>query len=355
MNASRQRGATMVELLIGLPMFVLLIFIIAELAQLHEAKSILDAASLAAARAGAINHGDPGRMRDAAAVALSPLHSSDTGSGGVAAGIGKSLAQGRAPAQAGSVSVVPGADGAMNGAPGAAHSAIRVDVLSPTQQMMKDFGVSRKYGEQQSRTVWQERLGMAGAVKGASTKKAIPNDNLMYREAKLLNNVSVQDANLLKIRVTYLYETKMPLTRYFFTPLMNANLTGTLFGGQAKGSAADAAGGWRVPLVSYATVRMQSDFWEGSLSASAAGSGGGTWDGASNSEGGNAGSGAGSGSVIVDGIGEVGVGGIGNIGGGSGGGHTIVIPADPGNGTGKGDGTKPAKGGSCTCPPCSAP
>ena len=93
----------------------------------------------------------------------------------------------------------------------------------------------------------------------------IPNDNLMYRSTVQRNGVNVQDANLLKIRVTYLYETKMPLTRYFFTPLMNANLTGVLFGGQPEGITQDTGG--RIPLVSYATVRMQSDFKGTSLAA----------------------------------------------------------------------------------------
>ena len=97
----------------------------------------------------------------------------------------------------------------------------------------------------------------------------IPNDNLMYRSTVQRNGVNVQDANLLKIRVTYLYETKMPLTRYFFTPLMNANLTGVLFGGQSAGTTLDA--GWRIPLVSYATVRMQSDFKGISLPAGSSG------------------------------------------------------------------------------------
>jgi hypothetical protein len=87
----------------------------------------------------------------------------------------------------------------------------------------------------------------------------------------------------------------MPLTRYFFTPLMNANLSHVLFQGGASGNTADAPGGWRIPLVSYATVRMQSDFKAASLSA--AGTPG-------SSSGGGGGSGSGTGGTGTDGPGD---------------------------------------------------
>ena len=64
----------MVELVIALPMFVLLIFLIAELGLMGQAKSVLDVAALAAARSGAIHNGDAGEMKNAAALALAPLY-----------------------------------------------------------------------------------------------------------------------------------------------------------------------------------------------------------------------------------------------------------------------------------------
>jgi len=250
-----QRGASMTELLIALPMFVLMIFIIAEMSLMHQAKSVLDVASLAAARAGAINGGNPTNMRNAAAAAMAPLHAPGQST---TEAIGESILKNILPYAVGSTSVTNTLIGPnVNSLGGGSQQGIEVKILSPTSQMMKDFGVTRKHG--------------------GVTSKVIPNDNLMYRDAKVIGNVNVQDANLLKIRVTYLYETKMPLTRYFFTPLMNANLTGTLFGGQSAGSTANVLGGWRVPLVSYATVRMQSDFREGSLSAAIPGSTGTGW------------------------------------------------------------------------------
>ncbi|MDR2014230.1 MAG: pilus assembly protein [Azoarcus sp.] len=252
MKTSHQRGATMVELLIALPMFVLFIFIIAELSRMHEAKSILDVAALAAARAGAIYGGDSGKMRDAANTAMAPLYVTDNASvGDVVAAIAKSKLDDLPIHSIGSTSItsIPFL-GSFNGGPGGTlQRSIKIDVISPTKRMVDDFGVVR-----------------ADSNGNPAKTKVIPNDNLMYRSSTLKNDVNVQDANLLKIRVTYLYETKMPLTRYFFTPLMNANLTAVLFGGEAEGDVGlNRDLNWRVPLVSYATVRMQSDFQATSL------------------------------------------------------------------------------------------
>ena len=249
-RAPRQQGVSMTELLIALPMFVLLIFIIAELSRMHEAKSILDVAALSAARAGAIHGGDPGKMRGAAATAMAPLYVTDGASvTDLTTAIGQSKRDTELTHFIGSTSVtsVP-LMGSFNDAGGGVQQGIKIDILSPTRQMLNDFGVRRP--DAQGKTV---------------SYNVIPNDNLMYRSTVQRNGVNVQDANLLKIRVTYLYETKMPLTRYFFTPLMNANLTGVLFGGQSEGISQDTDG--RIPLVSYATVRMQSDFKGTSLPA----------------------------------------------------------------------------------------
>jgi hypothetical protein len=251
----RQCGASMVELLIALPMFVLLIFIIAELGLMYQAKAVLDMAALAAARRGAIHGGDTSEMKQAAALALTPLYAKDANTLGVMEGALRSRIDTALPHWVGSTSLTQFSLGpTFNGAGGGLQSGLAVETLSPTRPMVDDFGVMRNY------------------VNGSDStrkEKVIPNDNLTYRSTQLINGTNVQDANLLKIKVTYLYELKMPLTHYFFTPLMNANLTGTLFGGEAEGVRADP--GWRVPLVSYATVRMQSDFRAASLGSGSSG------------------------------------------------------------------------------------
>ncbi|MDR1349703.1 MAG: hypothetical protein LBJ59_02770, partial [Zoogloeaceae bacterium] len=121
--------------------------------------------------------------------------------------------------------------------------------------------------------------------------RIIPNDNLMYRQTSESSDVNIQDANLLKIKLTYLYKTKMPLTQYFFAPFVDANLTRTLFTSDLRHApltAPEAEG--RVPLVAYATVRMQSDFKLASLEGEETGSG------STSASSGSTGSGTGSGS-----------------------------------------------------------
>ncbi|OUR88216.1 hypothetical protein A9Q81_24415 [Gammaproteobacteria bacterium 42_54_T18] len=44
----------------------------------------------------------------------------------------------------------------------------------------------------------------------------IPNDNLLYRDASRKNNVSIQEANILKIEVSYKVDTKVPFMRELF-------------------------------------------------------------------------------------------------------------------------------------------
>lgn len=251
-----QRGVSMVETLIALPMFVLLIFIIAELGLMYQAKAVLDVAALAAARSGAIHGGDAGEMRKAASLALTPLYTREASAAGVMEGMLRSRLDTSLPHMVGATNVIGNPSGPVfNGAGGGLQTGLTVGILSPTRQMVADFGVMRAY--------------VAGS-ESSRREKVIPNDNLAYRDTRLIRSVNVQDANLLKIQVTYLYELKLPLTRYFFTPFMNANLTGVLFGGESAGSSADM--GWRVPLVAYATVRMQSDFKEASLDGGSSGS-----------------------------------------------------------------------------------
>jgi len=253
----------------------------------------VDLASLAAARTGAVSGGDPSRMKQAAVLALAPLYANAKDSElkdalpGAGKDMGLNVLIDGAPSVVeddnGKVKVVvrgttgfltindDGAENAGKDKPLLNYWAdpskqwtdparvLDVDILSPNGAMVSDFGVKRK-------------------IKGKDEEEiVIPNDNLMYRKQDKRGDVNIQDANLLKIKLTYLYELKMPLTRYFFTPLMDANLTRRVFG---KGDIREVEEKmqkdkeiaeilknleYRIPLVSYSTVRMQSDFRKSSL------------------------------------------------------------------------------------------
>jgi hypothetical protein len=65
-------GQAMVEAALVLPSFVLLLLGAVQLAQLQQARILADSAAFAAARAGIVMNGDPGKMREAATLALLP-------------------------------------------------------------------------------------------------------------------------------------------------------------------------------------------------------------------------------------------------------------------------------------------
>jgi hypothetical protein len=261
MKKTTQSGATMTEFIIAMPIFILLIFVIAELALMYQAKSVLDMAALAAARAGAINNANISSMESAAATALTPLYTHGTGLDDAIVGGATSHIDTRMPAMYGD---------SWNDWTGygiGIGQVLKIEILSPTREIANGLSVSRN---------------------GA---KIIPNDNLMYRRTDVISSgVNIQDANLLKIRVTYLYKPKMPLTQYFFAPFVDANLTRTLFtdqfphGFKTTPDTIDPENPLyaRVPLVAYATVRMQSDVKVDNLPdgvASTSGSGGSTGGG----------------------------------------------------------------------------
>jgi hypothetical protein len=106
-------------------------------------------------------------------------------------------------------------------------------------------------------------------------RRYIPNDNLEWRSKDIRNNMTIQDANLLKIKVKYGYELKVPLMKTLIKNIMCAGGEGiNAFGGDVKPwQAIDGSGGFgedcrnfyrhgRIPLVSYATVHMQANVYE---------------------------------------------------------------------------------------------
>ena len=115
------------------------------------------------------------------------------------------------------------------GVPGSSTPLVDIQVLNPTQEMFNDCG------EQPIDD------GNCAALPGCE----IPNFGLQLRpRTEICDGASIQDANLLRIRVDYLYDTKIPfLNRMPFT----------------RGAfAQDSLAGDGVNVFAVATVRMQS-------------------------------------------------------------------------------------------------
>lgn len=223
-------GASMVEFIIVLPILLLLCLGILQFGLLYQAKSTLDYAALQAARAGALNNGKSAAMKSGLARGLTPLYARTA-----------SLAGQQQALLASNLDLMK---------PG----SYQIDVINPTSAAMQDFGRTGEYAD--------------------ANVQQIPNDTLMFRNTTpgSSSGLTIQDANLLKIRVTYCYEMYVPFANRTIFSLMNKinDIYSTGSPGMEIPLAPNACymlstaeGTWRIPLESEAIVRMQTPFQGG--------------------------------------------------------------------------------------------
>ena len=158
-----QRGQTMVEYLIILPALLLLVLGVIQFALIYQAKSTLNYATFMGARQGALKNASMFSVMDGVAGGMTPLFMRTTDAAAI-----QDLAKARIIAAIEIFNPL----------------TAKVEILSPTQEAFDEFMVD---GE-------------------------IPNDNLMYRSSDAGENsgMSIQDANLLKVRVTYCVKLVVP-------------------------------------------------------------------------------------------------------------------------------------------------
>ncbi|MDO9253347.1 MAG: TadE/TadG family type IV pilus assembly protein [Hydrogenophaga sp.] len=274
----------MTEFIIITPVALLLMLSILQFALVYMAKSTVNNAVFMAARQGATQNASMSAIQGALARGLIPFHlktsASEPGVSEMTQALGKATADMLAFG--------------------------KIEIVSPAPQAFTHFG-----------------------LKDAKNQTYIPNDNLEYRLADQGHTragpgggvISIRDANVLKLQVTYGYELKLPLVRTVLKKIMCLGQAG---GGEVDAWRSNVAAfdpgncrywqAGRIPLVAQATVQMQSNAYEGDRLAGMDGVG-------SSSDTGGGGSGSGSGS-----------GGGGNTGGGDTGG------GDSGGGTGGNDG-----------------
>ncbi|PKB21244.1 TadE/TadG family type IV pilus assembly protein [Janthinobacterium sp. 64] len=233
--ARRAAGQSTTEFLIVFPLLVMLVFGIIQFALIYQARATLNYATMLAARAGALNNGDETKMRLALGSGLAPLFATDPSY----AGYGKALGLG--VIETSKIS-----------------NMVRVDVLNPTKAAMSDFGRQRLDG-----------------LKGME----LPSDTLSYRTstAGAKSKISVQDANILHVRVSYCFRLVVPvMDRIIYagyraiTPnaaVLSANGMSDPFGtGGFQLPTTECLNplmrGPRITIRSEAMVRMQSPFYE---------------------------------------------------------------------------------------------
>ena len=230
------RGQSAVEFLIIFPILIFMIFGIIQWALIYQARSTLNHATFLAARAGALNNGKKTSMESGLAAGLTPLFASDASMTGYATA--------RAKAQA-EIS---------------AAKLATIEVLNPTAAAFQDFGQARLDG---------------------GTRRELPNDTLIYRNVSAggASRVSIQDANILHVRVTYCYRLIVPVVGRMIHAVSNA-LTpfdaslqsigmskpfGVLDGPSIDSCTRPLVAGPRIRIRSEAIVRMQSPFYEVNL------------------------------------------------------------------------------------------
>jgi hypothetical protein len=205
LSTEGHRGAAIVEAVIALPILLAVILGAIQFALIYQAKATLNHASLQAARAGAVSNADPEVIRRGLARGLAPLYSPESSLHGLATTVARVNA--------------------------ALATDARVRILNPTREAFSDFG--------------EEVTGV----------RELPNDRLHARSTAIgaASGMNVQDANILKLEVTYGHELKVPLVNWFIARLMLRPSRGG-----ADAFEQQLLRRMRLPIVAAAVVRMQS-------------------------------------------------------------------------------------------------
>jgi hypothetical protein len=230
-------GQSTTEFLIIFPLLVMLVFGIIQFALIYQARATLNHATMLAARAGAMNHGNKTTMRVALASGLAPLFAKEPSMLGYAEAIGKANIE---------TMVI--------------SNMVQLNVLNPTRGALTDFG--------------RTRLDGGGG-------KELPSDTLSYRNTAPggSSKISVQDANILHVRVSYCFRLVVPVMDRVIhagvnalSPLsasVSANGMQDPFGTHGTTITLDCLNplfrGPRIIIRSEAMVRMQSPFYEANL------------------------------------------------------------------------------------------
>ncbi|MDP1612850.1 MAG: TadE/TadG family type IV pilus assembly protein [Sulfuritalea sp.] len=235
-----QSGQATIEYIYVLPILLLLLLASLQFVFIYEAKQTLNYATFVGTRAGALKNGSMAAIQDGLAAGLAPLFAHKIG----AATELDAVKLGRRTAKTELANPL----------------LAKIEIVNPTPGALAGFGTE------------------------------IPNDNLMYRDPAITKDgMNVQDANLLKVRVTYCVRLVVPIVKNMIfgyavaTPTAPAKIDSTYSGGTIAapemlkvappGTASTHPSGlcydnnpvtnpvfYRIPVTSEAVVRMQTPF-----------------------------------------------------------------------------------------------
>lgn len=188
----------MSEFIIVLPVLLLLALGAIQFGLLYHAKATLNLAAFEAARAGALNQGKTNAMKLGLANGLRPLFTYTTDHGQIIGGFDTAKQE--------------------------VQTYAKIEVINPSDEALR---------------YWKGR---------------IPNNNLIYTKDATPTGLTLQDANILKIKVTYCYPLQVALLRNTIISLVRNG------GDSFTATCYDA---YRLPIVAQGIVRMQSDYCPG--------------------------------------------------------------------------------------------
>lgn len=201
-----QRGVSLVETVIMLPILMLVGLGALQFAFIYEAKSSLNYATFMGARAGAFDHANPESIRMGFAKGLAPLYSPDPTEAGLL----------RAQRQVGE---------------DFQNDLVHLAILNPTQEAFLDFGDDL---DQDGASDDLPNLDLHAASTGVGSR----------------SGVNIQDANLLKLHVTYGARLNVPFVGPLFATFARAVTDDPIQIAMLEQG--------RLPLIASATVRMQN-------------------------------------------------------------------------------------------------
>lgn len=227
-----QRGSAMIEFTVVGPIITLLGLSVLQYGMLFFAKTQINYASFMAAREGATANASVDSVYAAYLHALVPMY----GGGQTPEDLANSLAKAAEDI---------GANGVGN---------VNIELLNPTKECFND---------------WNDAARQAALHTGS--RRVIPNSGQVFKDQKIgaTSGQTIQDANLIKLRITHGYLPKVPLIKNLYgiylkwlDPHTDAFQTKLLNDG-------------RIPVVNSVTLHMQSDAIEPGSPVSSPGPGNG--------------------------------------------------------------------------------
>ncbi|MGV7207017.1 DUF192 domain-containing protein [Oxalobacteraceae bacterium A2-2] len=225
-----ERGSAMIEFTVVAPLITLIGLGLVQYGMLFFARSQINHASFLAAREGVTANAKLNNIYAAYLRGLIPLYGGGKTTEELAAALTRA---------AGDI----GENGSGNA---------QIELLNPTRQSFDD---------------WNEPALQALLKTG--NRRVIPNSGLAYKELKVgaASGQTIQDANLLKLRITHGYLPKIPLVKNLYTTYL------TWLDPHTDAFHTKLVADGRIPVVTSVTLHMQSDAVESEAPMSSPGPG----------------------------------------------------------------------------------